>query len=111
MDGFRVFDKKSNEYGQMQYFISNEGGLYQFDSVDFERLDRERYVVERFTGIWDKYNTPIYENDSVSDHVGAGVVEYVPEKAAFRVNYGDGRAKWFIDYVLSGERESIEVVK
>jgi hypothetical protein len=49
----------------------------------------------------------LWEGDIVSDNVGTGWVEYISTKAAFRVNYGDGRCKWFIDY-LESELDSIE---
>jgi uncharacterized phage protein (TIGR01671 family) len=64
----------------------------------------------QFTGMLDANGKEIYEGDVVSDHVGIGVVEYSKKNAAFRVNYCDGYGKWFIDYTLKGERESIEVI-
>ena len=64
----------------------------------------------QFTGLKDCGGVEIYDGDIVSDHVGIGVVEYSDRKAAFRVNYNDGIAKWFIDYILKGEKESIKVI-
>ena len=64
----------------------------------------------QFTGMQDKNGVQIYEGDVVSDHVGIGVVEYSEKRSSFRVNYRDGFCKWFIDYNLKGELESIEVI-
>jgi hypothetical protein len=60
--------------------------------------------------IVDSNGADIYEGDIIEDHVGVGVVELHEGLAAYRVNYHNGRAKWFIDYNLRGERESIRVI-
>ena len=64
----------------------------------------------QFIGLKGCNGVEIYEGDIVRDHVGVGVVLYSEIKPAFKVDYRDGFAKWFIDYMLSGERESIEVI-
>lgn len=84
-----------------------------FGNGGWFNVTRKQYVkpetVGQFTG---KYfgGDEIYEGDIVSDHVGIGVVKYSEKDGAFRVSYGDGQAKWFYDYILNGERESIEVI-
>ncbi len=67
-------------------------------------------VVMQGLGIADSEGLEMYESDIVSDHVGVGVIEYCSKYAGFRVNYKDGQCKWFYDYKLKGERESIEVI-
>ena len=72
----------------------------------------ERWIIigkDQFIGFSDN-NGEIYENDIVLDHNGRGTIEYSDKYAAFRVNYHNGSCKWFYDYNLKGERESIEVV-
>ena len=67
-------------------------------------------IFEQFIGVYDNEGVEIYTGDIIRDHAGIGIVEYVNHQAAFRVNYLNGVCKWFIDYVLKGERESIEVI-
>jgi len=66
------------------------------------------FPVMQFTGLCDRSGVEVYESDVVQDHNGVGVVEW--HDSAFRVNYRNGYAKWFYDYTLKGERESIEVI-
>jgi len=73
-------------------------------------VEDESWKVMQFTGLTDRNGVDVYESDVVRDHVGIGRVEWHERKAAFRVNYENGEAKWFIDYTLRGERESIEVI-
>lgn len=61
----------------------------------------------QYAGIKDKNGNEIYESYLVNDNVGVGFVELL--NGAFRVNYGNGRCKWFIDY-LTNERRTIEVI-
>ncbi len=73
-------------------------------------INWEGVELEQFTGMLDKYGVPIFEGDIIKDHIGIGVVEYSEKIASFRVNYKYGTCKWFIDYNLKGELESIEVI-
>ena len=71
-------------------------------------LNIKNYHVMQFTGLYDKNSREIYESDVVQDHNGIGFVEW--RNTAYRVNYKNGTAKWFYDYTLKGEFESIEVI-
>jgi len=60
-----------------------------------------------FIGLTDSENTDLYVGDVVIDDNGQGVIEYVDDWAAFRVNYfGNSQAKWFHDY-LPRERKNL----
>jgi uncharacterized phage protein (TIGR01671 family) len=69
--------------------------------------DDDEAVLMQFTCIYDTKSKEIYEKDIIEDHLGRGVVEY--KTGAYRVNYGNGECKWFIDY-LTSERKTIEVI-
>jgi len=92
-----------NDYGYMTACVTLDDIANGFDGL-------KTCEVMQFTGLQDNNGKDIYEGDIVTDHNGKGVVKYSCKHAAFRVSYGDGTAKWFYDYILNGERESIEVI-
>ena len=94
-----------NEHGKCFHGMSELG-----DKLHLFNNKNPSYVIEQFTELLDFNGAKIFEGDIVRDHNGIGEVQYSDKKAAFKVNYHDGFAKWFIDYNLKGERESIEVI-
>jgi hypothetical protein len=91
--------------------IRNVEGIEYFEQGNLlpglgylERLRNDEIELMLYTGLKD-----LWEGDIISDNVDTGYIEYVPSKAAFRVNYENGRFKWFIDY-LDSELDSIEVI-
>ena len=108
---FRVWN--IDEYISLNKAIHDDIVVIQQPSSSNDSLieiNWEGVELEQFTGMLDKHGMPIFEGDILSDHVGIGVVEYSEKRASFRVNYRDGFCKWFIDYNLKGELESIEVI-
>ena len=99
---FRCWDK---EFKRMKVTgMGIKGGI----------LDGENVEIMQFTGLRDRDGREIYEGDIIEDHNGIGVIEF-DKWACFSVVYKSpidliGRAKWFHDYSLTGERESIEVI-
>jgi uncharacterized phage protein (TIGR01671 family) len=112
-DGGRMIMPEEKSY--YQHYMSFCGNIVQsshegmacFGGQDSWRLHQKLQLMQ-FTGLCDKNGAEVYESDVVQDHNGVGVVEW--HDSAFRVNYHNGCAKWFYDYTLRGERESIEVI-
>lgn len=84
------------EYFEQGSFLSGLGSLHHLRS--------DEIILMFAIGLKD-----LWDGDIITDNVGTGYIEYVSNKAAFRVNYGNGEYKWFIDY-LEYELDSIEVI-
>ncbi|NOY72403.1 MAG: hypothetical protein GXP14_08500, partial [Gammaproteobacteria bacterium] len=106
---FRAWHKKNKE---MVYFDNKKAAKDQYQSSAVIRLmaGDDSGVLMQHTGLTDNNGKEIYEGDILIDHVGKGVVEFADKYAGFRVNYKNGQGKWFYDYNLKGERESIQVI-
>jgi len=106
---FRAWHKGNKE---MVYFDNAKASKDQYQSSAILRLmagDTSGFLMQ-WTGLHDCEGMKVYAGDIVLDHIGPGIVEYSTKYAGFRVNYKNGQCKWFYDYNLKGERESIEVI-
>lgn len=107
----------SREYRVWVRFLSemqrvlqlNDDGSVMTDGYDY-CIEKEAIDLMRCSDWYDNDFNLICEGDIVKDHIGTGVVKYSEEYEDFKVYYGDGTAKWFRDYTMKNERESIQVV-
>ena len=97
---FRAWIEEDNEY----MFAGSSTGRSVSMSWFWETVYKYGYEVEQYTGLKN-----LYENDIIQDNIGIGAVEYKSEYAGFRVNYKNGRCKWFYDY-LESEMKTIEII-
>lgn len=105
---FRAWNGRSMIHGGFSIHASGQVLSNEAEQA-LAGLKDDDFPVMQFAELKDKNGKDIYEGDVVSDHVGIGVVEYSSKHAGFRVNYKDGYCKWFYDYNLKGELESIEI--
>jgi len=99
---FRVFKTKMIYFGFRHIdegTVINDMGMACIEcSEDYE------HKVMQYTGL-----KHLWESDIIRDGIGVGVVEYVEKYAGFRINYKNGRAKWFYDY-LDSEWKGFEII-
>lgn len=107
---FRAWIEEEERFSMIDQIKLFESVVYVYDSYEEYDYQIDPEHLQQFTGLIDKNGKHIYEGDIILDHNGFGIVEYKSKYAGFRVNYKNGRCKWFYDYILKGERESIEIV-
>lgn len=106
---FRAYDKTRKEYLSAGHiFLQINAGRNPADCVQYLDLLNnpnayaDRFVIEQFTGLYDKAKKPIYEGDRVRILQAEGafdiVVKWSNEAMAFMACYADGNQSpfsWF----------------
>ena len=112
---FRAWHKRYNKWLYGESAFSFEAGVNKLNlSAFFQRLSTEEVdsdTLGQFIGRQDNNFNDIYEGDIISDHVGIGVIKWSERNNSFKVSYvgeNKGQGKWFADFNLRGELESIQ---
>ncbi|TGN08456.1 YopX family protein [Leptospira ilyithenensis] len=66
---FRVWDKQSKEFSSKGYSITLDGKLLRFGQPV---QNEENYILHAFTGLKDKYDKELYEEDIIEHTVAKG---------------------------------------
>ncbi len=91
---FRIWDSQAREFVNKGYTLGTGGMIYRYGK---EVENPSQFIVHFFTGIFDKYNKEIYEEDIV-EHTTAsggdlktqiGIVRYDPTRALFLLSDGE----------------------
>ena len=101
---FRAWNKYMNDMSEVTWISKRQAEVNGFSRSSLDDLE-----IMQYTGLKDKNGVEIYESDLIEDGFGIGHVEYVENRCAFRINFNNGKAKWFIDY-LHSEMRLIEVI-
>ena len=77
---------------------------------DGEQIEVNKKTLGQFISLTDENGANIFDGDIINDSlVGVGAVKFCNANSAFKVSYGDGVGKWFIDFSASDMR-SLEVI-
>lgn len=89
---FRVYDKKKKKFVTDNIYLTPDGELVESkkslwgNKMTF--VDGNRFVYQRYIGIQDRNNTPIYIGDTLEaqvaeDRIIRGMVTFAPELSAY----------------------------
>ena len=89
---YRVYDKKKKKFITDNIFLTPEGELVESKKSLFGNkmtfVDQNRYVYQRYIGLNDKNDTPIFIGDYLEakieeDKIAQGMVTFAPELSSY----------------------------
>ena len=100
---YRVFDKKKRRFVTENVYLTPDGELVESKKSLFGNkmtfIDQNRYVYQRYIGLADVENNPIYIGDVLEakvadDEVVTGVVSFAQELSSYII-FCDCNEKWY----------------
>ena len=100
---YRVFDKKRKRFVTENVYLTPDGELVESKKSLFGNkmtfIDQNRYVYQRYIGLSDQDNNPIYIGDVLEakvadDEVVTGVVSFAQELSSYII-FCDCNEKWY----------------
>ncbi len=91
---FRIWDKQAKEFVNKGYTLGLNGKLIRMGQ-EVSSQD-EHYVIHFYTGIKDKYDKELFEEDIIEHTIAkggnltqeVGIIRYLPDKAAYFLENG-----------------------
>lgn len=100
---YRVYDKKRKRFIQDNIYLTPDGELVESKKSLFGNkmtfMDGNRFVYQRYIGLSDRDNNPIYIGDVLEarvadDEIVTGIVSFAEELSSY-VIFCDGNDKWY----------------
>ncbi len=100
---FRVYDKKRKKFVTNNIFLTPEGELVESKKSVWGNkmtfVDENRFVYQRYIGLSDQENKPIYIGDVLEarvadDEIVTGIVSFAQELSSY-VIFCDCNEKWY----------------
>ena len=100
---YRVYDKKRKRFVQDNIYLTPDGELVESKKSLFGNkmtfMDGNRFVYQRYIGLLDRDNNPIYIGDYLEarvaeDEIVIGIVSFAEELSSY-VIFCDSNEKWY----------------
>jgi len=97
---FRVWDKTAKEFVNKGYTINIQGKLFRLGG---EVQNEENYILHLHTGMKDKYDKDLFEEDIIEHTIAkggnltqeVGIIRFQPDQAGFFIDKGPALSQLF----------------